>query len=203
MIEPLITISILAGGQSRRMGRPKSFVNLAGKPLIQHLIELVKTLKYPIHVIANDPEPFKQFGYPVFPDVLTGKGALGGIHTSLSHSETPYTLCLACDMPFINTDLIIYLINSTSHYDAVVPMVNNYPQGLHTIYHRRCHTVIENQIVQDELQVSQVFTLLHTNFIPETTLRHIDPALHAFINLNTPEELQAAEALYRELQGNT
>lgn len=203
MIEPLITISILAGGQSRRMGCPKSFVNLAGKPLIQHLFERVKTLKYPIHVIANDPEAFKQFGYPVFPDVLTDKGALGGIYTSLTHSETLYTLCLACDMPFVNTDLIAHLVTYTSQYDAVVPMVNNYPQGLHTIYHRRCHTVIEHQIMQDNLQLSQVFALFHTNFIPETTLRRIDPALHAFINLNTPQELQAAEILYRDLHGST
>jgi molybdopterin-guanine dinucleotide biosynthesis protein A len=82
-------------------------------------------------------------------------------------------------------------------------MVSNYPQGLHTIYHRRCHTVIENQIVRDKLQLSHVFDLLHTNFIPETILRHIDPALHAFINLNTPEELRAAEALYQDLQGYT
>jgi molybdopterin-guanine dinucleotide biosynthesis protein A len=202
LTDPPITISILAGGQSRRMGRPKSFVHLAGKPLIQHLIERIKTLEYPIHVIANDPEPFKQFGYLVFPDILTGKGTLGGIHTSLSHSATPYTLCLACDMPFVNTDLIIYLVNSTSQYDAVVPMVNHYPQGLHTIYHRRCRSIIEHQLVQDQLQVSRVFKLLHTNFILETTLRHIDPALHAFINLNTPEELQAAEALYQDLHRN-
>lgn len=183
------------------MGHPKSFVKLAGKPLIQHLFERVKTLKYPVHVIANDPEPFEPFGYPVFPDALPGKAALGGVYTSLIHSETSYTLCLACDMPFINPDLITYLSTCVSRYDAVVPMVNHYPQGLHTIYHHRCHTVIENQIVQGELQLSQVFTLLHTNFIPETTLRHIDPALHAFINLNTPEELQAAEALYRDLHG--
>lgn len=198
-MKPAITISILAGGQSRRMGRPKSFVHLAGKPLIQHIFDRISAFNYPIQVIANDPEAFEQFSYPVFPDTLTGKGALGGIYTSLIYSQTPYTLCLACDMPFVNADLIAYLMTCVSNQDAVVPLVNEYPQGLHTIYHQRCCRIIEDQIAQDDLRLSRLFDRLNTHFIPEIQLRHIDPALHAFLNLNTPQDLEAAEALHKAL----
>jgi len=200
MNEPFVNISILAGGQSSRMGQPKSFVQLAGKPIIEHLLERIEPLKYPIQIIANDVKAYERFGLPVFPDVHTGKGALGGIHTAIMYSATTYSLCLACDMPFINTNLISHLVSQTTDYDAVVPIVNDYPEGLHTIYHQRCKVKIEQQIYQDSLQLGQLFNLLNVRFIPETTLRRFDPNLHAFINLNTPEELKQAEAIYQASQ---
>jgi len=200
MNEPVVSISILAGGQSSRMGQPKSFVQLAGKSLIDHLLERIQLLQYPIQIIANDLNAYETFGFPVFPDIHTGKGALGGIYTALTYSPTLYTLCLACDMPFINTNLISHLVSQTTDYDAVVPIVNDYPEGLHTIYHQRCKVKIEQQIYQDSLQLGQLFHLLNVRFIPETTLRRFDPNLHAFINLNTPQELEHAEAIYHAAQ---
>lgn len=202
MVELAISISILAGGQSRRMGQPKSFVELAGKPLIQHLIERIHSLNYPIQIIANNPEAYEQFDLPVFPDVLVDKGALGGIYSALFHSSTPYTLCLACDMPFVNIRLINYMVECIGNYDVIVPMVDDYPQGLHALYHQRCNPIVEHQIMQSKLQLNQIFSLFYTNFISETALRHIDTTLHAFTNLNTPQELQAAEALYQDLHRN-
>jgi hypothetical protein len=46
-----------------------------------------------------------------------------------------------------------------------------------------------------------LFDLINAHIVPETTLRAIDPSLHAFINLNTPEALEQAEAIYRDIHG--
>lgn len=201
MNESAVTISILAGGQSRRMGQPKSFVKLAGKPLIEHILERIQLLKYPMQIIANDLKAYEQFGLPVFQDIHVDKGALGGIYTALTHSPTLYTLCVACDMPFINTKLISHLVAQITDHDAIVPVVNNYLEGLHSIYHQRCKGIIEQQIHQGHLQLSHLFDLINAHIVPEATLRAVDPSLHAFINLNTPEALEQAEAIYRDLHG--
>ena len=77
---------------------------------------------------------------------------------------------------------------------------NDNSEGLHTIYHQRCKEAIGRQIYQNDLQLRRLFSLLNAHFIPETALRHFDPHLHAFINLNTPAELEQAEAIYQALQ---
>jgi molybdopterin-guanine dinucleotide biosynthesis protein A len=103
-----ITVAILAGGLSRRMGTNKSFVSLAGKPLIQHVIERVSALRLPVMLITNTPEQYAHFDLPMYGDVYPQCGSLGGLYTPLHSSLTDYTLCVACDTPFLNVDLLRY-----------------------------------------------------------------------------------------------
>jgi molybdenum cofactor guanylyltransferase len=185
----LVTVAILAGGQSRRMGTDKSFILLDGKPLIQRVIDYVSQLEVPLILIANDVESYQQFGLPVYPDVIPGTGSLGGLYTALTHSRTDYALCLACDMPQVNSALLQYLIASTGDYDVVVPLVNNIAQSLHAIYHRRCLPVMHTHIQQRKLKISGIFEVLNVRFVGEEELSRFDPAGVSFVNLNTPVDL--------------
>lgn len=185
-----ITIAILAGGQSRRMGTDKSFILLDGKPLIQHVIDRASQLNYPLILIANDVERYRQFSFPVYPDIIPGAGSLGGLYTALTHSQTDYTLCLACDMPQIKPALLQYLVTVTDHYDAVLPRVNGVAQSLHAIYHQRCLSIMHKHIQHKKLKISDIFDELNTRFVDDAELRRIDPGSTSFMNLNTQVDLE-------------
>ncbi|MGQ9889958.1 MAG: molybdenum cofactor guanylyltransferase [Aggregatilineales bacterium] len=185
-----VTIAILAGGQSRRMGTDKSFVLLNGKLLLQHVIDRACQLETPLILIANDIERYQQLGLPVYPDVLPGAGSLGGLYTALTYSRTDYTLCLACDMPQVNPALLRYLITLKDSYDAIVPRVNGVAQSLHAIYHQRCLPIMREHIQQGKLKISRVIDLLNTRFVDDAELHRIDPDSRSFMNLNTQVDLE-------------
>ncbi len=185
-----VTVAILAGGQSRRMGTDKSFILLDGKPLLQHVIDRASQIKYPLILIANDVERYQQFDLPVYPDVIFGVGSLGGLYTALTYSRTDYTLCLACDMPEIKPALLQYLIALKDAYDAVVPRVDGIAQSLHALYHRRCLPVMYEHIQQKQLKISGVIDLLNTRFIDDAELSRFDPDGTSFTNLNTQGDLE-------------
>ena len=189
------SIAMLAGGQSRRMGQDKSFVNLAGRPLVEHTLERVSRLGLPVHIITNQPERYAQYGLPMFPDVLPGKGSLGGLYTALSHSPTPWVLCVACDMPFLNVRLLEDLLARRAICDAVVPVVDARPQSLHALYHRRCLGTIHDALLRDDLKIQRLFRRISVHFVAEAHLRTLDPGLYSFMNVNTPDELTRARAL--------
>lgn len=183
------TVAVLAGGASRRMGANKSFVELAGKPLVQHTLERVYPLNAPVILVTNTPDLYRRFNVPMVSDVIPGKGSLGGIYSALLNSTTPYTLCVACDMPFLNADLLHYLLSLRTGFDAVVPMIEGQPQGLHAVYHRRCVEPIRELIDRNELRIARLFEHLRAWLVGEAAVRAIDPELQSFTNLNTPEEL--------------
>lgn len=194
-MNPEITIAILAGGHSERMGTDKSFVMLRGQPLIQHVIDRVAALALPTILIANDRARYQGFGLPVFSDVLENKGSLGGIYTALSASQTEAVLCVACDMPFLNADLLRYLISLLQDVDAVVPQVDDRPQGLHTIYHRACLPTMRQALERHQLKVGGYLWQMRVRYVAESDLRRYDPDLKSLTNINTREDLERVESL--------
>ena len=190
-----ISVAVLAGGLSRRMGRDKSFVPLKGTPMIEHTLARVRLLNLPVMLITNQPESFEQFDVPLHGDVLKQKGSLVGLYSALYHSPTLYTLCIACDMPLLNVGLLKYLISLRDGFDAVVPCPANQAEPLHTVYHRSCLPVIEGQIMQGNMQISRLYGRLNTRFVTDAEVRDYDPNLRSFMNANTPDELAAIEVL--------
>ncbi len=186
------TVAVLSGGASRRMGVNKSFAELDGKPLIAHTLERARGLNAPVLLVTNTPVEYAQFGLPMIGDVFPGKGSLGGIYSALVSCTTPYALCVACDMPFLNVRLMDYLLSLRAGFDAVVPVIDGQPQGLHAVYHRRCADTIRLRIAQNDLRISELFDHIRVRLVGEGTIRAVDPDLRSFTNLNTPEELARA-----------
>jgi molybdopterin-guanine dinucleotide biosynthesis protein A len=185
----LVTVAVLAGGQSRRMGTDKSFVLLDGQPIIQHVIARVRALRLPVILIANDAARYGGLGLPLYGDVFPGSGSLGGVYSALHHSGAPYTLCVGCDMPLLAPALLRFLIDQRHGYDIVVPMVGGRPESLHAVYSQRCLPVMRQQIEQQQLKINRVHDLMHTLRLEEAALRPFDPALRSFMNINTPDDL--------------
>ena len=179
------------------MGRDKAFVKLAGKPLIQHVIERSRNLgQTETILIANQPERYQHLGLPVFSDVCPNKGSLGGIYTALTYAQNPHTLVIACDMPFIKTELLRFMIAQISDdIDIVVPRVGGYPQGLHAIYSQSCRQPIQEQLAANRLKVIRFYDRMRVRYLDEADYAPYDVDGRSFVNLNTPEELQQARML--------
>ena len=192
-----VSLAIIAGGQSRRMGRDKAFVHLAGKPLIEYVIERSADLGTAETIlITNKPAQYAHLGLPMHRDILPDKGSLGGIYTALVQAGRRDVLALACDMPFVNSSLLQYMIEQMDEdIDIVVPTVDGYPQGLHAIYKKTCIEPIAAQLAADRLKIIRFYDQMRVRYLDEADYAAFDPQGRSFANINTPEELAKAERL--------
>ncbi|MBI5613109.1 MAG: molybdenum cofactor guanylyltransferase [Gammaproteobacteria bacterium] len=103
---------ILAGGRSRRLGgRDKTFLDLAGRPLIAHVIARLAPQVDMLAINSNaPPEAFAAFGLPVIADRKPGQlGPLAGIHAGLDAWPESPMITVAVDLPFLPHDLVARL----------------------------------------------------------------------------------------------
>jgi molybdopterin-guanine dinucleotide biosynthesis protein A len=195
-----LTVAIMAGGASSRMGTDKAFVPLLGKPMIEHILDRTANLGQDTTLlITNSPHDFAYLKLPIYTDHIPGKGPLGGIYTALHHSPTNDVLAVACDMPFLNPALLRYMIGLRSEdgssFDVIVPRVNGYPQGLHAIYRTTCLQPIRETIDSGKLKLIGFYENVRVRYLDEVEYEPYTPGKRSFYNINTPEELQAAQNL--------
>ena len=192
-------VIILAGGESRRMGVNKALLRLApgGPALIEQVVAATAPLGPPL-LVTNTPEQYAFLNLPMVPDARPGTGALGGLYSGLRASTAPFNLAVACDMPFLRPALLRYLADQPRDYDVLIPRWSEpgtpRPQleTLHAIYSRACLPAIERHLDAGDLRVVSFFRDVAVRYVEEVELREVDPTLHSFRNLNTPEELAQA-----------
>jgi len=191
----MLSLAILAGGRSRRMGQDKALVPFRGQPLILHTIGQVRSLSDDILVIANQPADYSFLDLPIFRDVVPGCGPLGGIFSALRNARHPLVAILGCDMPFASLPLFEYeceLLRRTGA-DVIVP---SSPQGLeplHSIYRSAaCLPAIQAALDQGERRIISWFPEVKVETVSAEETRKFSPGFQAFINLNTPDEFLQA-----------
>src|SRR5512136_1448034 len=145
MESPEFSGVILAGGKSRRMGRDKGQLMLQGETLTARAVRTLSALTDDVILVTNTPEPFKGLSARLTGDVIPGGGALSGIHAGLTAARHEWTLVVACDMPFLNLELLRYMAGLATGPSAaaVVPRWQGELETLHTFYSRQCLAVIE------------------------------------------------------------
>jgi molybdopterin-guanine dinucleotide biosynthesis protein A len=203
------TLVINAGGQSRRMGQPKALLPMPpdNQPLLQWIVQRLQPLSpRQTLVIANDPTFPAQvaLGAAVtwLVDAYPDTGPLGGLATGLGACDG-WAILVACDMPLLNPALFAYFCAlaaetddaGLARWDAIVPVVDGYPEALHTLYHRRCLTAIAARLAAGERRAICFLPDVRVRYVDEAELRDYDPALHSFFNANTPEEWAQVRAL--------
>jgi len=196
------SVAISAGGQSSRMGTDKAFAPLAGKPILRHVMARTENIgQRETFIVTNRPDDYAVFGLPMVGDVIREKGALGGIHAAVHHSKTDYVLVVACDMPFLEPDLLRYIVQLADETgaDVIVPTVDDYPQGLHAIYKKTCLPHIEARIAADKRKVIGFYPQVSIRTIDETEYAPHTPGGHLFFNVNTPEQLEQAQKIAEKL----
>jgi molybdenum cofactor guanylyltransferase len=190
-----VTGVILAGGKSRRMGRDKAFLPFGQGLLIERVIEVIQQVTADVMLITNSPEQYQRFGLPMFTDVIPDAGSLGGIYTGLVSAKVPYSLCLACDMPFVKPDFLRFLCDTADQADVVIPRNAEDFQPLCAIYAQACREPIRQRIEAGRLKITGFFDQVHVRVIEDELLTRFDPHDMMFFNANTPEEYAKAQRM--------
>ena len=186
---------ILAGGRSRRMGRDKAFIRLVpgGPCLIEMVIQAVLPITSIVTISTNAPESYQWLPYPLIADSppYHEAGPLAGLEAGLSAAQAPYVIVLGCDMPFVVTDVLRYLISQIQEGDdAIAPLnASGQPEPLCAVYRTSCLPAIRDQLDRGLHKLSGWLDSVHTRYIPASTLREYDPLLRSFENLNTPQDV--------------
>lgn len=196
----MVSVFIQAGGKSQRMGFNKALAPFLGRPLIQRVIHRIHSLASEIVIVANDPQLYLELGYPMVADRIPGLGALGGLYTALSYARYPYVIVIACDMPFVNSSLLLEAQNRLVQggWDAVLPQSGEGLEPFHAVYRRdTCLPAVERALKRGERRMISWLPEVRWQVIPWEEVKVIDPRGLAFMNVNTPEELAIAEDLAR------
>ena len=192
-----LAVVIQAGGRSSRMGQDKGLVKLAGRPMIDFVLEQVLDLADDVFITTNNVTEYVQFGLRMASDQEPGAGALPGLKTALSKAMGDYLLVVACDMPFLNRELLIHQINTAFETDAdvVVPKWEGRTQTMHAVYKvESCLTAVEAALEAGKAKMTSFYDGLHVIEVSEAEVAQYSPAGESFQNVNTPAELATAEA---------
>jgi molybdopterin-guanine dinucleotide biosynthesis protein A len=128
---------LLAGGESRRMGRDKATFLLRGKPLWQVQLETLEKLESKeIFVSARIDPPWRPDDVLFVADVPPSHGPLSGLAASVSRMSTSHLLALAIDMPWMSNEYLEFLCAQTGPGCGVLPKIGDRGEPLAAIYPR-------------------------------------------------------------------
>lgn len=182
------TAVVLAGGESLRMGQDKAFIEFEGKSLIERTLNTLKPVFKEIFIIAKKRELFSAFELTVYADLYPDGGPMGGIYTGLSRSRGP-VFAVACDMPFLNPEVIRFLLGKLQDFDAVVFRSPDGLHPLHGVYSKSVLPLMENLLNTGDLKMMNFLKKIKTLEIDLDQVSHLDPQLRCLTNINTPGEL--------------
>lgn len=193
-----IAAIVLAGGKNRRLGRSKALEAIGGKSLIERVVERLKSLTSQIIIVTSR----EQLDLPVardveiLVDIYPGKGPLGGIYTGLLASRSSHNFVVACDMPFLNTRLLRYMIELSNDFHVVIPRLGEGKiEPLHAIYSKGCLGNIKTQLEGNELEVYSVLNTVRVRYVERAECQKFDPQLLSFFNINCQTDLDRAVEL--------
>ncbi len=193
---------ILAGGEGRRIGGYKALKKLARIPLILHVVCKLQPFFGELLIITNRPGYLNLIkkdltGTRIIKDEYLSdkvdRSSLVGIYTGLKNSNFSHSFIVACDMPFLNLDLINYMAGKIENYDALVPQINGFIEPLHAIFSRECLSNFQKSILKGDFKVSDILNSLSVNYVKENEIVKFDPNYLSIFNINRPDDLEKAE----------
>lgn len=186
-----VSVFVLAGGRSSRMGSDKALLPIGGMNLLQIAVAKAREVS-PRTVIVGSRERYAQYG-DVIDDIIPGCGPLSGIHAALSTTRSELNLILSVDMPLISPDFLRWLTQTAASGDelAIVPQAHGRTQPLCSVFRRAAVAQAENGLRTGEYKVDRLFSILPTRLVAEIDWRAAGFLPGIFRNVNTPEEYEA------------
>jgi len=188
---PQITGAILAGGQSRRLGRDKVVLRFHGKPLARWVAEALAPAVAELWLVTNHPQAHLALGLPLITDLLPFQGPLGGVATALFFSRTPWVLVAAADAPLLAPSLVRALVEAVPTLRRPV-LICRSDRGLEPfpgLYAVRLLPRIWDVLPGHPPVTTWVESLRPQIWEPEAWKTY-DPEGQSFVNLNHPEDLK-------------
>lgn len=189
--------AVLGGGQGRRLGMSKVYLEIDGRTVLDHIIDCLWDVFPSILIILKSgnhaPVAVARSGVELIPDVLPSNGPLVGIYTALQHSPAPYVFVMACDMPYPNMDLVRYMLREAAGWEAVVPRMSDHLEPLFAVYRRDLLEKVRDFLDKDRLKIPDLIAQLDVRYLEEDEIAACDPDFRSFFNINTLEDLEYAQ----------
>jgi molybdopterin-guanine dinucleotide biosynthesis protein A len=192
---------ILTGGRATRFGgRDKGQLVVDGRSILDRLIDVLSNVTDDILIIGRPPSivphPAQSTGATVriATDRTPDCGPLGGLDTALAEARYPEVLLLACDMPFVTTDLLAFLARLTSEADAVVPRTARGFHPLCAAYKQTCRPVVARRLTAGHLALAGLLDEVRVRAVDVNELQTFGDPETLLANINTPADYDDAGA---------
>jgi molybdenum cofactor guanylyltransferase len=197
--------AILAGGHARRLGgQDKRALSIDGARILERQLAALTPLTSKVVCIGGGAVPQARDVAPVacVDDLMPGYGALGGLYTALATAATDRILVLACDLPFVTTPFLEFLLRVDPHAMAVIPAPGAADlkfgpacsQPLCAVYHRTAAAIVRDALESGQRRVRQAVHRLGPHYVLDADLRPYDTDGRLLWNVNTPDDLAQAKA---------
>ena len=192
-----ITGAILAGGMSRRLGQDKPSLLLGGRPLALWVAQALTPWVEACWLVTNQPLAHLFLGLPLVTDHRPGQGPLGGLETALFYARAPLVLAAAADAPFPASPLLGALASRAAQ-GVKTALVCQTPLGLQPfpgIYSVRLLPRLTAFLNEGGRHARRFLEECRPLALPREEVDRLDPEGRSFMNLNTPEDFEAAVRL--------
>ena len=205
MSEDNILGAILAGGQSKRMGKDKLFLELNNKKLIEHTIDKVKKYLKKIIIITNqDNEFFFKNNLTTVKDCIEGQlGPLVGILTAMKWAKENLSKCswiatFPCDTPFFPESIIKSFIEESKKKESLILCASSHGRkhNIFGLWSLDLYDKLKNDLINKKIRKVQDWT--EKNKIKNLEFKFID--YDPFFNINTEEDLAFAKKLSTKIK---
>ena len=190
-----VSAIVLAGGSSKRLGQDKALVKLGARTLIEIVLEKLLRISDDVILSTDDFGKFAFLSVRMVRDLYNEAGVLGGLYSGLRAAKSPFAVVVACDMPFLNLDLLRSMIIRAPGHDVVVPRLSTGIEPLHAIYARTCLEPIRETLEDGRLRVVDFWDRVRVRYLDENEIEALDPKKLSFFNINTPEDLDRAREM--------
>ncbi len=191
-------VIILAGGKSSRMGKNKALLPINGITSIERIKNSISRDFPNILIVANDEELYQFLNVPIIEDNIKEKGPLAGMQAGLMAAEYMTNVFIACDMPFISSELAKALVERSDGFDAVVPVINGKRHLLFAVYKKEVLKAIDECFKNDELSLKQLVDRIKVNYVTEKDLTEVSDLEQVFYNMNHPYEYEDAKKIAKK-----
>lgn len=189
-----ISAAVLAGGKSSRMKTNKVWLNCGEETFIAHGLRVCGCFD-DVLVSVNDPSGFTGLDCRLVVDDRKGYGPLEGIRGVVEAASHDYVMCVAVDMPFLESALLQDLSDRiTGEEDAVVLLNQGKPQPLCSIYRKTVIPVIEEMFEADIHKIRTLFDRIRCTYVEIGDLGYEEAVI---MNVNTPEEYEDMKKVRR------
>jgi molybdenum cofactor guanylyltransferase len=181
---------ILAGGASRRMGTDKSQLLIERQTFADRIAETLSRVADSVSIVGGQPSS----SLPAVPDVYPQWGALGGLHAALAACKHEWAVVVACDLPFVTSELFSFLAAMRLDHDAVVPIQQDGRlQPLAALYRvDPCLQRASELIEAGRRRPLDLLEAVNTRRVEFDEMTNLAQSERFFVNINTPSDYDDA-----------
>ncbi|MBV9134684.1 MAG: molybdenum cofactor guanylyltransferase [Chloroflexi bacterium] len=190
---------IFGGGRATRLGgRNKALLEVGGTQIIDRIVAQLQPLADELVLLTNDVSLQDRSGLRLVFDAEPHAGVLPALARGLAEARGDICTAVACDMPFVSRRLFEFLLElqHATGADVVIPRTEGYLEPMHAVYRRTTvEAAIRAALARGEQRMISYFADVRVREVAEAEWREVEPEGLAFFNVNTPDDLAAAQRL--------